>query len=146
MAGGKRNEATTWSNKKSSNQGVVAVIVIQGIADELSEAAPPIAPQKPTRPGGRATGFRENVGRQDHHQRGPGLLAEIGEAEERNRQAMGKLGTKRVGGIRSRWPEGDVAGAIQGQLTLQQRLKTVRGPAADARRGRRDPGEGPRRL
>jgi len=64
---------------------------------------------------------REQIGGQDHHQRRPGLLAEVGEAENRQGPRHGRIGHEQHRRHhRGAQPQRDLARPVERQLLREQ--------------------------
>ena len=109
-----------------------------------SNTTPPIAPPKPTRPATEPTmRAREQIGRQNHDQRGPRLLAEEGDAEQHDREVDRDVRDEDDERHHRRArAERDLARRVQRAAAPQQ---PAREPAAASARPRRPPRRGSRR-
>ena len=146
-----KTNAATCSEPAIDKDGSVAVPVVAQLAGDLAEQHAAHARRQARRVRRRVPTARRgnHVGRQDHHERRPRLLAEEREAEGENDPADGcTCGTNITHGIRAALaPSAILRDLSTRDAALQQPAReSAADQAADARCGVRNPADGARRL
>ena len=84
--------AITWKRADVAKDHAIAESMIQQIADNKAEDHTAHGAAEADEPGNRANQFaRKQISRQNHDQRGPGLLAEERDAEQNEREVHGRV-------------------------------------------------------
>ena len=121
---------------RNHERGRVAIAVVAQVAHDLAQQHAAHRAAEADQPRQRADGvFGNHVGRQNHHQRGPGLLAEKGEAEQKNHPSDGMHAWREhhPGHQRRARAEREFTGRIHGKSACQQPTgKPAADQAADA--------------